>query len=586
GKVFTRYEILSNRPECWRCHDKSEPIRGVIQVALKPETANMAKSDASVRQMAGTMGNAIATAFRTIMLGGNGEQMDTLMASAREIPSIDKVQVYNREGSLHFGPDDVELPEGKITPLTKVKNHDQRFEPLGKKLRLFIPLENEDRCQVCHGQKFPMRGVMVIDFNVDTLEKFLGDPEKLFTWALENTIFQGFRSIMLVGRANSVRFYMDELRAQSVLHTLRAYDKNGNERFLNPPPRSRKEIKSVLEKQDTLEFIEKVGDEESMVRISALPNQNRCHACHGSTHKVRAVVEVSSSMKTINAEIRANKIQSAGVGGLTILLVWVVIRFFMKGVVVRPVQIIERVASRVGQGDFSAQADVHSRDEIGSLATKINEMVHGLRERFHLEKFVSRQTVDAIRRSDIEGVKLGGERKLATVFFSDIRGFTAYSEKVEPERVVSMLNRCLSHQAKVVKKHGGDIDKYVGDEMVAVFVGEDMVERAIRTALEIQAGIDELNDDQSRDIINIGIGINTGEMVMGAMGSAERMDYTVIGDNVNLGARLCGAAKARQILVSEFSAEHVLGKSEFHLAPLDPIMVKGKQDPVRVYEVK
>jgi adenylate cyclase len=107
-------------------------------------------------------------------------------------------------------------------------------------------------------------------------------------------------------------------------------------------------------------------------------------------------------------------------------------------------------------------------------------MIIGLRERFHLEKFVSKQTVDYVQRASEMGVKLGGERKVATVFFSDVRGFTAFSEKVEPERVVGMLNSILSRQAAIVKKYDGDIDKYVGDELVAVFQGEQMVKNAVR----------------------------------------------------------------------------------------------------------
>ena len=323
-----------------------------------------------------------------------------------------------------------------------------------------------------------------------------------------------------------------------------------------------------------------------MVRLTPLANEVRCYNCHGRNHDVRGVVEVSVSMKMINEAIAANKVRSAAVGSGTILLVYFVLRFFMRTVVVRPVQAIEGVAHRVGQGDFSVQADVGSRDEIGNLARRINEMVQGLRERFHLQKFVSQQTVEAVRRADVGGVRLGGERKTATVFFSDIRGFTAYSEKVQPERVIAMLNHCLSRQSAIVRKYGGDIDKYVGDELVAVFEGTNMVENAVRAAIEIQKDIENGASIEEKDVINIGIGINTGEMVMGAMGSDERMDYTVIGDNVNLGARLCGAAKACQVLISEFSASYIGKNTDFKLKELEPITVKGKQAALKVYEVQ
>jgi adenylate cyclase len=211
-------------------------------------------------------------------------------------------------------------------------------------------------------------------------------------------------------------------------------------------------------------------------------------------------------------------------------------------------------------------------------------MVQGLRERFHLQKFVSEQTVKAVRAADQSGVRLGGERKRATVFFSDIRGFTSFAEQTEPEKVIGMLNECLSKQASIIRKYSGDIDKYVGDELVAVFEGEHMVENAARAAREIQEVLGGREGDRMQGL-EIGIGINTGEMVMGAMGSEDRMDYTVIGDSVNLGSRLCSAARPGQILLSEFSAQALAGNPEFPLRRLEPLVVKGKQEPVHVFEL-
>jgi adenylate cyclase len=212
-------------------------------------------------------------------------------------------------------------------------------------------------------------------------------------------------------------------------------------------------------------------------------------------------------------------------------------------------------------------------------------MLFGLRERFHLQKFVSQQTVDAVRQADSMGVKLGGERKTATVFFSDVRGFTSFSEKVEPERVVAMLNSILSRQTAIVKKYGGDIDKFVGDELVAVFLGDDMVKRAVECGIEIQQTMNDVSSTAGEDV-GIGIGINTGEMVMGAMGSEDRMDFTVIGDSVNLGARLCSAAKRGQILLSENSADYLHGATSIQLEKLEPIHVKGKEQQVKIFEVR
>jgi class 3 adenylate cyclase len=585
NEIYTRYEPLLSLPECWRCHSPKEHIRGVLEIALKPGMLQTENEPGAIRQIAGSVGSIIATAFRTIMLGGNGEQMDTLIAAVKEIPGVSRAQVYDRKAYLYFGPEDHQVDADRLTHLIEARPIESHFEDSGSRLLLFIPLENQERCQVCHGGKFSMRGIIVLEFAKDVLRKALRDPEMMFTAALQKTAFEGFRSIMLVGRANSVRFFMDELRKEPVLRTIRVYDTAGVERFLNPPPRKLERLHEVADSLRTLEYVRTDGDEESFVRVVPLLNEERCHSCHAAADKVRGVVEVSASMNEINEHIRSNKVYSASIGALTMILVWLVIRFFMKSVVVGPVVGIGEVAARVGQGDFSVQSDVHSIDEIGHLARRINQMVDELREKFHLQKFVSRQTIDAVKKSNLEGVKLGGERKVATVFFSDIRGFTSYSENVEPEKVVTMLNRCLAMQARIVKEYKGDIDKFVGDELVAVFEGQEMVKNAVRAAIEVQKAMKQALEAEGAETINVGIGINTGDMIMGAMGSEERMDYTVIGDNVNLGARLCSTAKPGQILLAYSSAHHILEDSEFSLRKLDPLAVKGKAQPIIVYEV-
>lgn len=253
----------------------------------------------------------------------------------------------------------------------------------------------------------------------------------------------------------------------------------------------------------------------------------------------------------------------------------------------RPILAISRVAKEVSTGNLTVRVEgVNTRDEIGDLANIMNEMITGLLERFHLEKFVSTETVEAVRGSAAEGVKLGGERKTVTVFFSDIRGFTAFSEKVEPEEVVEMLNICLRRQADLVNEFGGDIDKFVGDELVAVFHGDDMVVRAVECAMAIQEEMARLQEKHPHWNVAVGIGINAGEVVMGAIGSPDRMDFTMLGDNVNLGARLCSAAGRDQILLSDRAAKYLSGWHGGRLAALEPIKVKGKDRAIPIFEVK
>lgn len=252
----------------------------------------------------------------------------------------------------------------------------------------------------------------------------------------------------------------------------------------------------------------------------------------------------------------------------------------------RPILAIDRVAGEVSRGNLDVRVEgVRSRDEIGDLATRMNEMIGGLVERFHLSKFVSGGTLDAVKSSAGEGVQLGGVRRRVTVFFSDIRGFTSFSEGVEPEVVVEMLNTFLREQARVVKEFRGDIDKYVGDELVAVFQGDDMIENAVRSAVKIQEEMARLRAENPEWDVAVGIGINTGEVVMGAMGSEERMDYTILGDTVNVGARLCSVAGRGQILLSEAAHEGVEEVAGIATRRLEPIEVKGKSRALDVFEV-
>ena len=159
-------------------------------------------------------------------------------------------------------------------------------------------------------------------------------------------------------------------------------------------------------------------------------------------------------------------------------------------------------------------------------------------------------------------------------------------KKWSPNASSLMLNSILSRQTAIVKKYGGDIDKFVGDELVAVFLGNKMVKRAVECAMEIQQTMNDVASTAGEDV-GIGIGINTGEMVMGAMGSEERMDFTVIGDSVNLGARLCSAAKRGQILLSGSSADYIVKRNNsIQLVKLDPISVKGKEQPIEIFEVR
>jgi adenylate cyclase len=203
--------------------------------------------------------------------------------------------------------------------------------------------------------------------------------------------------------------------------------------------------------------------------------------------------------------------------------------------------------------------------------------------------YVSKSIVDELIKHP-EKLELGGEERNITVLFSDIRGFTTLSEKLTSQELVAHLNEYLSAMTDIIFKYEGTLDKYVGDEIMAFWNApleqENHAELACLAALEMMSKLHNLNENWPEDRnLNIGIGMNTGLMTVGNMGSKSRMDYTLMGDNVNLGARLEGTNKiyGTNIIISELTYVEI--KDQFICRELDNIRVKGKQKPVMIYEV-
>ncbi|MEK7727247.1 MAG: CHASE2 domain-containing protein [candidate division KSB1 bacterium] len=214
------------------------------------------------------------------------------------------------------------------------------------------------------------------------------------------------------------------------------------------------------------------------------------------------------------------------------------------------------------------------------------------RTRKVFEQYVSESIVKSILASGKEP-KFGGEKLQLTVLFSDIRGFTTYCENRSPEMVVHRLNEYLTLMTEVIFKHEGTLDKFVGDEIMALFGApvyfENHAEKACETACDMITNLRELQkrwSAQNEAYFQIGIGINTGTMIVGNLGAQQRFDYTVIGDEVNLGARLEGANKqyATAIIISESTYKQVRKRAQAR--ELDLVRVKGKNKPVKIYELR
>jgi adenylate cyclase len=238
--------------------------------------------------------------------------------------------------------------------------------------------------------------------------------------------------------------------------------------------------------------------------------------------------------------------------------------------------------------------NLHSLNaDLRSLNDNLRETVEGkvaeLERTSRLKRYVSPQLAESIVSGERD-IELAPSRKFLTTFFSDVRGFTEAAERMEPEELIDELNEYLSEMTEIVFKHGGTLDKYVGDA-VMVFFGDpvpqdDHARRAVEMALEMRERMKRLQDTWLRrynEVFKIGIGISTGWVTVGNIGSSARSDYTVLGNHVNLAARLADRAEAGQILITERTfreVDELVGGSV-----VDEVSLKGVSRPIKIYDV-
>ena len=206
-------------------------------------------------------------------------------------------------------------------------------------------------------------------------------------------------------------------------------------------------------------------------------------------------------------------------------------------------------------------------------------------------RYVSDSVVSNIVKGGEEALKLGGQKKDIAVLFADVRGFTPLSEGLDPEAVVEILNKYLERTTKAVFDHGGTVDKFIGDATMAIFNApmdlDDYVLNAVRTGLDMAAASNELAPEmeaKSGRKVGLGIGINCGEAVVGNIGTSKRMEYTAIGNTVNIAARLEGKAKAGEVVISPYVYERI--KDRIEVTSLGLQQLKGISEPVELYRVE
>jgi len=261
----------------------------------------------------------------------------------------------------------------------------------------------------------------------------------------------------------------------------------------------------------------------------------------------------------------------------------------------RPIFRLMDATDAVAQGDFSVSVPVTTRDELGVLTESFNRMARSLREKEMIKRaftrYVAREVVEEVLK-DPEHAMLTGERREVTVLFCDIRGFTSMSEHLTPEEVVSVLNEFYTLMIETIFKHDGTLDKFLGDAVMAVFGSPlaphlDHAARAVKTALDMREAVAELGKRRRaarKEPFEVGIGVSLGEVVAGTVGTEERMEYTVIGDSVNVASRLQDRAKPGSILLTRRTYDAV--RDVVEAKPLGHMKVKGKEEEVEVYEVR
>jgi adenylate cyclase len=268
--------------------------------------------------------------------------------------------------------------------------------------------------------------------------------------------------------------------------------------------------------------------------------------------------------------------------------------FLLSRRVNKPLCQLHGAVEAIGRGQFDTRLDISSRDEFGDVARAVNSMAAGLGERERVKsafaRYVSHQVMDSIL--DSKGDVLKGDRRRISVLFCDIRGFTSISEGLPPEKVVLLLNEYFERMVEVVFRNHGMLDKFIGDGMMVIFgAPEDdpyQEEHALNAAIEMQSELRSLAERWKLEGVNlrIGIGINSGPAIVGNIGSTRRMEYTAIGDTVNLASRLESATKeiGVGILISEYTYNALRGS--FRFRNMGSILVKGRAEPVLTYSVE
>ncbi len=308
------------------------------------------------------------------------------------------------------------------------------------------------------------------------------------------------------------------------------------------------------------------------------------------------VISAGFSTKSLDEKITSITIQGLALAIVT-LLVGAALTVLLTRQITQPLSELNRIVGRMSSGDLSQRVSYQTQDEIGQLGSAFNKMADDLQEREWMRdmfgRFVSPEVAEAIRNGQ---VNLEGENRLVTILFCDIREFTMYAERHTPGEVVKLLNQFFPLILKAAQKHGGTVNKFGGDSTLIVYGAPRNMEhgayRAVLTALDIRNSMQELNQNLMKKgdaPLRMGVGINTGMALAGAIGTPERQEYTVVGNTVNLAARIDGLNKQfpeNDILISKWTYDAIGEKrGEFKMKSLGNIPIRGRSEPIEIWSV-
>jgi len=305
--------------------------------------------------------------------------------------------------------------------------------------------------------------------------------------------------------------------------------------------------------------------------------------------------QVALDLGSIIGPVLATTALDIALASSALLILGILIAFAMSARITQPLRRLRLAVNALAAGDTSARVPVTTRDEVADLTVAFNEMSRNLHEKERVESAFRRYVSDHVLREVLENpekIQLHGERREVTVLFIDIRKFTRLTTEMGPERLMAYLNSALGLITNRLLDHGATVDKYLGDAVLAYFGTPihtpDHPQRAVACAIAIQRSIREHNakmetSGEPFQRLDVGIGIQTGEVVVGNVGSELKMDYTAIGDAVNVASRLQALAKAGEILITGTTLERVGDLVETHA--LGPHELEGREEPVDLYRV-